>query len=196
MRQLLGVIILLLCLFRCTFPDDYTEQVLEHRQNIDELFADEKRSPLSDEDRLKFTALAYFPVDKAYLVGAHVRRFDSAQYVDLKHTLNRTYRFIRWGIADFKLLNDSCHLTIFQNTEKAFLFVPFKDYTTGNETYSGGRYLDLELPKDSFITIDFNLAYNPDCAYNDFWSCPLVPKENILALPVKAGVKKFSPDRK
>ena len=71
------------------------------------------------------------------------------------------------------------------------MFLPFSDLTSGNETYGGGRYIDLEIPKGKTITIDFNQAYNPYCAYNPKYSCPIVPAENELLTNVNAGVKKF-----
>jgi uncharacterized protein len=74
---------------------------------------------------------------------------------------------------------------------KNYLFLPFLDLTSGNESYGGGRYIDMRIPKGNIITIDFNKAYNPYCAYNHKYSCPVVPDENNLNIEIKAGVKKF-----
>jgi uncharacterized protein (DUF1684 family) len=73
-----------------------------------------------------------------------------------------------------------------------YLFLPFSDATNGNETYSGGRYIDLRIPTSDSVLIDFNKAYNPYCAYNPKYSCPIVPKQNRLPIPVRAGVKAFT----
>lgn len=196
MLNLLKTIIVLVCITGCKLgTDEYTAKIEEHRKSIDEIFFSEKTSPLIESDRAKFAGLEYFAIDKNYAVKASLERFDSLQYSEIKHTLNRTYQFIKWGIAHFKLLNDSCHLTIYLTAEKesknTMLFIPFKDATNGTETYGGGRYLDLEMPQVATTTIDFNFAYNPNCAYSDNWSCPLVPNENILKTSIWSGVKKF-----
>jgi uncharacterized protein (DUF1684 family) len=199
MRELAKTIFLLLCISGCkVITDEYSDNVMEHRKNIDELFADEKTSPLTPGDRAKFKGVEYFDIDKNYSVDARIVKFDSTQIVEIQHTLNRKYPFIRWGMAHFKLMNDSCHLTIYKaggrdegEAKNTMLFIPFKDASNGVETYSGGRYLDIETPKGSITNIDFNLSYNPNCAYSDTWSCPLVPAENILQQVVRAGAKKF-----
>lgn len=199
MRDLTKTILLLLFLYGCKVKaDDYTDRVMEHRKNIDELFADEKTSPLTSGDRTKFKNVEYFDIDKNYSVGARIVKFDSIKIIEIQHTRNRKYPFIRWGMAHFKLMNDSCHLIIYKvagkdesETRNKMLFIPFRDASNGVETYPGGRYLDIETPKDSLTNIDFNLAYNPNCAYSDTWSCPLVPAENTLQQVVRAGAKNF-----
>lgn len=196
MQKYLIILLLLLAFASCKLNEDYDSTITEHRQNIDELFANENTSPLNEKDRASFKSLDYFPIDKNFIITASLKKFDSTQYLDIKHTLNRTYQFIKWGIAYFKIKNDSCQLTIYLTAEKELkqpmLFIPFRDATNGVETYGGGRYLDIEMPKDSFLTLDFNLAYNPNCAYSDNWSCPIVPDENTLIPAIPAGVKKWN----
>lgn len=196
MLRLLYLLFVLCCLIRCKqVTDDYTSKLEVHRKNIDEIFSDEKKSPLTDTDRTSFHGLDYFPIDKAYAVKARIEKLDTMAYVEMQHTLHRFYPFIRWGIAHFKLHEDSCHLALYLSAEKdtknTYLFLPFKDATNGIDTYGGGRYIDIETPQDSMATIDFNFAYNPNCAYSEQWSCPLVPNENILSIGILAGVKKF-----
>ncbi len=199
MHRLFQILLFLLFLYGCKLPtDDYTTKVLEHRKNIDKLFADENTSPLTSTDRNKFKGVEYFKIDKNYSVNARIVKFDSTQIIEIEHTLNRKYPFIRWGMAYFKLMNDSCHLTIYKNAgreegeaKNTMLFIPFSDASNGTETYAGGRYLDIETPRDSVSNIDFNLCYNPNCAYGDSWSCPLVPIENTLQQVIQAGAKKF-----
>lgn len=195
MRRSIIVLFLLSSLVACrnTKPD-YESRIAEHRRSIDELFSNEKTSPLSEEDRRKFTGLSYYSIDRNFLVPCRIEKFDSLKLVEISHTLNRKYPFIRWGKAHFRLYNDSFELTIYLSADKdtatnKTLFIPFKDETNAKETYAGGRYLDLNMSE--LNAIDFNLAYNPNCAYSDNWSCPLVPDENILHAPVKAGVKAF-----
>lgn len=196
MKQTLKYLLLLLCCWGCKLTTDtYVANVEEHRRNIDALFSNEKASPLNDIDRAAFKGLEYFPIDKNFSVDARIEKYDSVRYLEIKHTLNRTYPFIVWGVAHFKLLNDSCKLTIYLTAEKEsktnMLFIPFKDASNGMETYGGGRYLDMEMPTGNTANLDFNLAYNPNCAYSDNWSCPLVPEENTLQTAVRAGVKTF-----
>lgn len=196
-----GVLLLLLIpvlYFGCKRNQGYEENLQEHRNAIDVFFADPKMSPLSDAAIKDFKGLSYFEPDKAFIVNAVVEKFSEKKVIEIPHTLNRKYPFYIWGKAHFKLLNDSCHLYIYlsvqqeeEHKQEATLFIPFHDATNGNETYGAGRYLDVPIPKDSLITLDFNYAYNPDCAYSDNYSCPIIPVENTLKIPVRAGVKRF-----
>jgi len=196
MKHIHSAAIFILCLLGCKNHDNaYIIGISEHRKNIDAIFRHPKNSPLSDNDFQKFTGLSYYDIDINYRVEARIEKFDSSSIVQIDHTLNRKYPFIRWGEAFFRLFHDSCHLTIYLSIDKDSLshkmfFIPFKDATNGIETYPGGRYLDLDINGNSAI-IDFNLSYNPNCAYSDQWSCPLVPDENKLAVAVKAGIKNY-----
>ncbi len=197
MHQYFKIAFLMLCFFACkNNANDYYSKLAENRREIDEIFSNESTTPLNDEELKTFEGLSYYDVDKNYLIAARLEKFDTAQLVEINHTLNRKYPFIRWGRVHFKLNNDSCHLTVFLTADTAqqgnsMAFVPFKDATNDAETYEGGRYLDIEL-KGAKTEIDFNYAYNPNCAYSYKWSCPLVPEENVLSQAVKAGVKKPS----
>ena len=99
--------------------------------------------------------------------------------------------FILYGKIDLVINEVQSSLTVYKVIDQEYYFVPFKDSTTGNESYSGGRYINLEKIEESKFIVDFNLAYNPSCAYNKKYSCVLVPSENILPIPIEAGVKKF-----
>jgi hypothetical protein len=118
-------------------------------------------------------------------------------------TTDRKSEEILFGIANFQLNGITQQLEIYQNRKlmleekyKDYLFLPFTDKTNGEETYSGGRYLDLSIPKGDSIIIDFNKAYNPYCAYNKKYSCPIVPSINALDIKVLAGVKDFKVAKK
>jgi len=82
-------------------------------------------------------------------------------------------------------------LTLFKDLHGAELFLPFADATSGHETYSAGRYIDPHMLPDGRVEVDFNYAYNPYCAYNERWSCPLTPAENRIKVEVRAGEKNF-----
>jgi uncharacterized protein (DUF1684 family) len=176
----------------------YREKIYERRKAIDALFSDPRTSPLVEEDIRTFTGLSYYEPDEKYKVDARVERLAQAEVVQLPHTMNRKYPFVKYGTAHFKLGNDSCMLTLYMSQEEAekkeespTLFIPFKDATNDSETYEGGRYLDISAMHQSMITLDFNHAYNPNCAYSHNYSCPIVPAENTLKIPVKAGVKRY-----
>jgi len=135
--------------------------------------------------------LSYFPVDAKYrIVVARPRRpppNDRPIALDTSDGLRRIAR--RDAYLDFDLDGQRLTLTAFSfgPTERGSLFVPFSDATTGNETYSSGRYLDLEINSDGSVVLDFNLAYQPYCAYSSAYSCPLAPAENRLPVPILAG---------
>jgi len=114
-------------------------------------------------------------------------------------TTGRKSEEVVYGIAYFKLNGEDRQLEIYQNQELKldedyvdYLFLPFTDLTNGEETYGGGRYIDLRIPKSDEISIDFNRAYNPYCVYNKKYSCPLVPSANHLKTRVLAGIKDFN----
>ena len=101
-----------------------------------------------------------------------------------------------FGVLSFYLLDKKIELNVYQSIDSAdvksnYLFLPFLDNTNGLSTYGGGRYMDLTVPKSDSIWLDFNTAYNPYCAYNELYSCPIVPRQNYIPLKVEAGVKRF-----
>ena len=117
----------------------------------------------------------------------------------MKTTTSRLPTYEVFGVATFVLDGKELQLNIYQShrlreTEeyKDYLFLPFTDLTNGEETYGGGRFIDLEIPKGDYITIDFNKSYNPYCAYNKKYSCPIPPKENDLDVRILAGIKKWA----
>ncbi len=116
----------------------------------------------------------------------------------MKTSTDRTPKFIKYGEAHFELNGQHFKLNLYQDVEftknpkyKDDLFLPFFDETSGKESYIGGKYIDLKVPKGNTITIDFNTSYNPYCAYSYRFSCPKVPLENDLKVAIRAGVKKF-----
>lgn len=170
----------------------------DFQKKLNEEFADATKSPLTEEDRLKFTALEFFPIDPDFIVEATFTKSKSEKAFGMKTSTERAPMYVKYGELSFTIKGEKFTLNVYQNLEliklkeyKKHLFLPFSDLTSGNETYVGGRYIDLEIPKGKTITIDFNQAYNPYCAYNYKYSCPLVPLENDLSTHINAGVKKF-----
>jgi len=181
------------------------EALEEFRRRRDELFKSHPQSPIEPDQRAAFNALAYFAPDPAYRVQA---RFEDGPGDDLvidTGGADGEVHYRRAGRLVFELGGERCELTVLSLQQYAGgLFVPFKDATSGHETYGGGRYLFdtakntdglvLELRTGSRdVTIDFNYAYNPSCVYSPRWACPLAPPENTLKVAVRAGEKMYKP---
>ncbi|HXN04045.1 MAG TPA: DUF1684 domain-containing protein [Candidatus Acidoferrum sp.] len=187
-------------LYRLSGPD----APARFRNGRDELFRTHPQSPLSEEARSRFNGLRYFDHDPVYRIGVRVESADEGDPLEIDTGGEDgviTYR--RAGWLRFRLGGEDCRLTIVSLVGYGGgLFLPFRDATSGHETYGGGRYLfdtvkntdglALDLRAGSpDITIDFNFAYNPSCVYDARWACPLAPRENWLPVPVRAGEKMF-----
>lgn len=178
--------------------ENYQADILAKREKLDSLFADTAQSPLTLEALKNFDSLQYFPVQKKYRVKARFNRTPESRAFGMPTTTDRLPVYEKYGEARFNLEGRDLVLNIYQNYElrdnpdyENYLFLPFGDKTNGEDSYSGGRYLDLKIPESDSLIIDFNKAYNPYCAYNEKYSCPLIPKENILDIKIEAGVKKI-----
>lgn len=161
-------------------------------------YADAKTSPLLPEDLISFQTLDFYPANAQFFVVAKFIRTENEQPFEMKTTTTRKPVYVKYGEAHFSIDGQDFKLNIYSNIElskkkeyKDYLFLPFSDLTCGNESYIGGRYLDLEIPQGNTIVIDFNTSYNPYCAYNPKYSCPKVPLENDLKIEIRAGVQKF-----
>jgi len=118
-----------------------------------------------------------------------VEKFSDQQPMQMQTSTGGVQTYVRYGRFKFQVDGQPAELTIYQN-ENGF-FLPFVDSLGGKETYPAGRYLEPEpLPGERFL-VDFNVAYNPYCAYNEMWSCPITPAENRLKVPIRAGEKLF-----
>lgn len=172
---------------------------MHFRRGRDELFKVHPQSPIEDEERAWFRGLGYFPYDPGYRVNAELEAGDGAELLIDTGGDDGAVRYRRAGRLVFELGGETCGLTVLSLVQYAGgLFVPFRDETSGRETYGGGRYLFdtakdtdglvLEVsPGSSKVVIDFNYAYNASCAYSPRWACPLAPLENFLKVPVRAG---------
>tara|TARA_R110000868_G_scaffold336629_2_gene597545 strand:+ start:599 stop:1201 length:603 start_codon:yes stop_codon:yes gene_type:complete len=172
--------------------------VQEFQKKMNNEYANPKESPLRAEDLAKFKGLDFFPINqKAFVIAKFVRTKKEKPF-EMKTSTSRKPIYIKYGEITFIMDGKEFKLNLYQDIElskkaafKDDLFLPFSDLTSGKESYIGGRYIDLIIPKGKTIAVDFNLAYNPYCAYNYKYSCPLVPLENDLDVEIKAGVKKF-----
>lgn len=180
---------------------DAIRDILNFQNELNEEFKDPEVSPLPDRYRKNFESLEFFEPDTSFIVRAKLIRTPEAVPFLMPTTTDRKSREVVYGIAHFMLSGKKHQLEIYQNPElmlqegyEDYLFLPFTDDTNGEETYTGGRYIDLRIPKGDSIIIDFNRAYNPYCAYNKKYSCPIVPSINSLDVQVLAGVRAFEPD--
>ena len=165
---------------------------------LNNTFKDASKSPLKAKDLKNFEGLNFFSFDSTYIVNAKIERKPESKWFNMKTTTSRLSRERIYAVASFKLKGRDFTLNIYQGEEnmnseeyKDYLFLPFLDNTNGEGTYAGGRFLDLRISESDSIEIDFNKAKNPLCAYNEKYSCPIVPRVNYLDLKVEAGVKNF-----
>lgn len=162
----------------------------------DRLFATHPQTPLSIKQREPFTGLSYFSYDPVFRVTGTLAPITAAEPLTVQLPADGTFRYTPIAHVNFLLAGNSLNLTLFWiEGYGGGLFLPFKDTTSGTETYGGGRYLydtikgaDLGTGEKT-IPLDFNFAYNPSCAYNMQWMCPLSPPENRLSVAITAGEK-------
>lgn len=176
--------------------------VIAFREGRDKEFRDKKESPLKEEDFAGFTGLNYFPVDNKYRVKATFTRTPSEKYFQMPTSSGTTKKFVKYGILKFRLAGNPYQLSVYQIDKEILakfpeygdlLFMPFKDATSRTGTYGGGRYIDIKTPKGKTVILDFNLAYNPNCAYGGAkWNCPIPPRENSLDVALTAGEKRYA----
>ncbi|MFT7065004.1 MAG: hypothetical protein ACJAUO_000571 [Sediminicola sp.] len=178
-------------------------EILEFQKKKNLEFKDPESSPLPDRYRIDFEGLAFFQPDTTFRVVAKFVRTPEAIPFMMPTTTDRKSKEVTFGVAYFSLKGEKYELQVYQNQElmleekyEDYLFLPFLDATNGEESYSGGRYIDLSIPEGDSLTIDFNKAYNPYCAYNKKYSCPIVPVINSLPLKIRVGVKAFVPNGK
>ena len=194
----LVLLFLFVCSVGCAQEKQLLNEETEWQKEMNADFKDATKSPLKDKDRKKFTGLDFYKFDSTYVVKATLTRTPDAKPFKMKTTTERRPEYVQYGVVTFNLKGKEFKLNIYQNLGllddegyEDYLFLPFLDDTNGNGSYSGGRYTEARIPEGETIIIDFNTAYNPYCAYNDKYSCPIVPRENYVATEIKAGVKAF-----
>jgi len=165
------------------------QELIDTRREKDEAFRTTAESPIPEHMRDTFKGLKYFAPSEEGVVDAAFVPAISADTITMTTTTSELRPALRAGRFTFSYGTTECSLTAFQflGGPTDSYFVPFTDRTTGETTYRGGRYLDIERTGDSVYVIDFNRAYNPFCAYNDAFSCPRVPRENNLPVAVTVG---------
>jgi len=161
----------------------------DFRKMKDDFFIQDDQSPLTADQKKAFKGLKYFPPNPALNLEISVEEFPDKQRIEMLTTTGDIQSYQRYGKFSFMIEGHPVELTIYQSEDGYFL--PFVDSLASKETYPAGRYLEPEALGNNHFRVDFNLAYNPYCAYNDYWSCPLTPFENHLKVPIRAGEKLF-----
>lgn len=177
----------------------YAAAIEAHRAAYRAEFLKTPNSPLQTQEAL--THLRFYAPDSAYRVTARFERTTDAEPFQMPTTSGQSKTYVAYGRVTFELHGQTHTLTVYRNLELArlpqyrdYLFIPFRDQTSGKATYGGGRYLDLRTGelKDGTLSLDFNNAYNPYCAYADGFACPIPPRENTLRVPVEAGEQTYA----
>lgn len=179
--------------------ESYVESIDIHRTEINKEFADSAHSPLTPEGLAHFEGLNFYPANPEYKVTARFVLNTDQEAFEMETTTKRRPIYVKYGEAHFTLNGEDFVLEVYQSEKakqmeefKEYLFLPFKDLTCGEESYGGGRFIDLKIPESDEIIIDFNKAYNPYCAYNHKYSCPVPPEPNHLNIHIPAGVKVYT----
>lgn len=194
----LTLIFLVVFSLSCAQEKKVSNEETEWQKEMNADFKDATKSPLKDKDRKNFEGLDFYKFDSTYVVKATIKRTPDAKPFKMKTTTERLPDYVQYAVVTFTLKGKEYSLNIYQNLGlmeeegyEDYLFLPFLDDTNGNGSYPGGRYTEARIPKGDTLIIDFNTAYNPYCAYNVKYSCPIVPSENYVATEIEAGVKAF-----
>lgn len=184
------------------YAQNFNSEIVRHREEYKSAFVKDKNSPLKEND---LQNLHFFDADRNYQIKANVILLKNQQSFQMPTYDGTSKEFIRYAKVQFKLNGKDLELTLYRNIGlmvnpiyRNSLFLPFTDETTGITTYGGGRYIDLDIKdiKKNKITIDFNKAYNPYCAYSDGYRCPVPPEENDLPTSISAGEKNYTGEKK
>lgn len=176
----------------------FADQLAKHRETYRKDLLAASGGPLTDEADLSY--VQFYAPDSTYRVVATVERIPNAEPFEMPTYNGKTRAHVAYALLTFTLNSQPQTLTLYRNLNvikmpeyRDYLFLPFKDATSGTETYGGGRYMDLRVGdiRNGQVTLDFNKAYNPYCAFKEGYPCPIPPKTNTLSIPVQAGEKAY-----
>ena len=150
------------------------------------------KAPLTSEQKPNFHGLNHYGERPDLRFVLNLENYASPEVVEMQTSTGDVASFLRWGNVSFEVDGKAVQVTVYKDPDTGDFFLPFADATSGGETYGAGRYLDMTTLPDGRVLVDFNYAYNPYCAYNDRWSCPLTPPENRVRVAIRAGEKNFT----
>lgn len=176
-------------------PRSWEQEVAAARKEKDAAFASDPESPIPRVARAAFHGLSHFPPDPTWRYAGWVERYPTAERISIVTTFGKPRPCERWGRVTFARDGRLLTLQVYRMLDLPDrpgglgLFLPFADQTTGKETYAAGRYVDLDGPDGGPFVLDFNVAYNPSCAYGEpeRFQCPVTPAENRLPIAITAG---------
>ena len=181
-------------LTRSTDEEIYVENIQKERERQFRFLKFNLDSPLEDHQKSELTSLSFYPIDMSYRIRAKMVPAEDRRMLEIPMTDGTVEKYLKHSYAEFQLNGQPLRLLLLQaakESDKRNFFLAFADDTSGEETYGGGRYINLRQDGKNSITIDFNMAYNPYCAYNPDYACPLPPRENVLEIPIRAGEKDY-----
>lgn len=171
------------------------QEIQQFQEDQNAHYSNKKTSPLGRKERKAFEGHRFYPIDLSYCVTARFERITKEDTVVMLTSIGQQKLYRPYAFVHFKINGKPCQLTVYQSyvlretkEYKDYLFIPFRDATSGKTSYGGGRYLDVLIPEGNTIELNFNLAYNPYCAYTTGYNCTIPPAENTLKVAVKAGL--------
>jgi uncharacterized protein (DUF1684 family) len=175
---------------------ELVKEIKQFQDGLNKEYKDAETSPLPSNKRESFGGINFFPINLRYVVTAKFVRTSNERIFAMPTTGNSAKQYVKYGEAQFALMGRQYKLSIYQSINLAkqrkyrdYLFIPFRDATSGKETYGGGRYIDITIPQSDTLVINFNMAYQPYCAYTEGYNCPIPPRENYLPVKIESGVK-------
>lgn len=201
-KNILTIFIALVVLAAVTYtltstesPEAYLEKIEAERERQFKFIRFNVESPLNDSQKLAFKKLNFYPIDPNYRVKAKMIPVENKKVRELPLTDGSVQKYIEHSFVEFSFDGDKTNklllLQAMNEPDKRNFFLAFTDETSAKETYGGGRYINARQDGKNSITLDFNLAYNPYCAYNPDFACPIPPKENMLSIAIPAGEKNY-----
>ncbi|MFC3959317.1 DUF1684 domain-containing protein [Halovivax cerinus] len=178
---------------------DWKRAIEAQREEKSRYFGEHPHSPIPPDEREAFDGLSYYAIDADYRFEVPLDRYDDPEPVTVGTSTDGEQTYYRWGEFTVTIDGDDVAVQAYKaDPDDDRLWVPFRDETSGDETYGAGRYIDLEVDShrtaDGEWILDFNEAYNPTCAYSDQYECPLPPTANWLDVPIEAGERAYEPD--
>jgi uncharacterized protein (DUF1684 family) len=199
------LIVLLVALSACTSSDKWTgseegqkdftpyeQKVQNYHDSISAVYMSGMNNVIPKDEINPLNKLSFFTPNEKFAVKATFEKIEGGEKFKMITSTDRLPEYLPYGKLNFSLNGENHSLTLYFSEENPeSLFCPFKDLTNGLESYGAGRYLDFSISDTISPTIDFNYCYNPYCAYNPRYSCPIPPSENHLRTRIEAGVKKW-----
>lgn len=188
------ILALILCFPLFSLAQNSLDDANKFQTELVSFYENPETTPLNDSEKEHFQGISFFELNEKYAVNAKLEKLLNEKPFIMPATGKKQQKYKKYGILHFTINDVKLSLVIYQNLELSkikeyskHLFLPFYDLTSGETSYGGGRYLDILIPDNDVVLLDFNKAYNPYCAYSPRYSCPITPEENFLNIEIQAG---------